>query len=252
MTIKNKELNFDIKQVSDEGHIEGYLNTFNFIDHVLDNTQPAAFKNSLKEIQESGRKLPMLYQHDQKQVLGVWEEIYEDDHGLYGKGKINTETTLGKEVLALVKQGAITGISIGYSVIKEKWDSLSKCNLLQELKLRETSLVTMPCNDQSRIEVVKTLLDHDELPSRRDIEKLFKDSGMTNKQAKTVAAKYMQEPEVIETEINLGEIVEAHYEKLTGLMETKAAEQQVIADEAAKASQKEIQDIRAKYSRYLK
>ncbi len=73
----------------------------------------------------------------------IWQEVFEDDHGLYVKGQILKDVQCGKEALALIKAGAIDGLSIGYRTLSATKDKQgNRC--LNELELWEVSLVTFP------------------------------------------------------------------------------------------------------------
>ena len=39
----------------------------------------------------------MLWQHDPKIPIGLWQNIYEDDYGLFVKGKLLLDIQQGKE-----------------------------------------------------------------------------------------------------------------------------------------------------------
>lgn len=190
MDHKTIQASFEVKQVSDEGIIEGYGNVFDVKDHALDITMKGAFTKSLQSIKSNGKTLPLLYQHKADEPIGVFTELSEDQHGLKVKAQINLDTQKGREVLSLIKQKAISGLSIGYRTIREEWDSKQKANLLHELEVHEISAVTFPCNEASRIDRVKSLLEHSCLPTQPELEKALKETGFTNSQAKMVVAKY--------------------------------------------------------------
>jgi len=190
MSNKTLQASFDVKNVSDEGVIEGYGNVFDVKDHALDITMKGAFTKSLQSIKLNGKTLPLLYQHKADEPIGVFTELSEDQHGLKVKAQINLDTQKGREVLSLIKQKAISGLSIGYRTIREEWDSKQKANLLHELEVHEISAVTFPCNEHSRIDRVKSLLEHSCLPSQPELEKALKEIGFTNSQSKMIVAKY--------------------------------------------------------------
>ncbi len=187
---KTMQASFDVKNITDEGVIEGYGNVFNVKDHALDITMKGAFSKSLSDIKSNGKTLPLLYQHKADEPIGVFTELSEDQHGLKVKAQINLDTQKGREVLSLIKQKAISGLSIGYRTIREEWDGKQKANLLHELDIHEISAVTFPCNEASRIDLVKSLLEHSQLPSQPELEKALKETGLTNTQAKMIVAKY--------------------------------------------------------------
>lgn len=85
----------------------------------------------------------MLWQHDQGQPIGVWDEVVEDAQGLRVKGRLLTEVEKGREAAALMAAGAVDGLSIGYRTIRaEKLPEGGR--KLIELELWEVSLVTFP------------------------------------------------------------------------------------------------------------
>ena len=48
--------------------------------------------------------------------IGVFDEIKEDSHGLYVKGRLALKTQAGQEAYELLKMGALDGLSIGFRV----------------------------------------------------------------------------------------------------------------------------------------
>lgn len=190
MTLKHKQMSFDIKSFdADTGCFEGYANVFDFRDYAGDITQPGAFTKSLKLHKDKNSMPALLWQHKMEQPIGVWTEMYEDEHGLYAKGQLALGVQQADEAYILMKMGALSGLSIGYITTKERYDREQKANLLQELMLLETSLVTMPCSDISRVEVVKSRLEQEELPTEREMEKALRELGLSRKQSKAFLAE---------------------------------------------------------------
>ena len=89
------------------------------------------------------------------------------------------DVQLAKEAHALLKAGAISGLSIGYRTIVDEYDRETNTSTLKELELWETSLVTFPANDAARVTGVK---------SKRDFEKLLRDSGFSKSEATRIAS----------------------------------------------------------------
>ena len=181
---KHKSYQFKVKTFDIQtGEIEGYANTFNFKDYAGDITMPGAFTETLKEHKRNGTVIKMLWQHDPTKPIGVWTEASEDEKGLYLKGKLTLGVQLADEAALLMAAGALDGLSIGYEVINEKYDYKEDANLLLELSLQETSIVTFPCNAQSRIESVKSKI------TPRELEKQLRIMGLSQKTAKAFVAK---------------------------------------------------------------
>ncbi|AVO38505.1 HK97 family phage prohead protease [Pukyongiella litopenaei] len=130
--------------------IEGYASLFGVADQGGDLVQKGAYAASLTALGAAGRKVKMLWQHDPAQPIGVWDEVREDDRGLWVKGRLLESTRLGREAAALVAAGAIDGLSIGYRTKRAAKDDKGR-RLLQELELWEVSLVTFPMLPSARV-----------------------------------------------------------------------------------------------------
>lgn len=140
-------------QVHDNGTFDGYLSTFNNIDSYGDVIRPGAFK---KTIIENG-SFPALWQHDTYEPIGKFVELREDDYGLWVRGELNMETQRGREAYALLKQGALDGLSIGFSTLKDTWEG--EVRHIQEVRLWEGSLVTFPANELAKVTSVRSRQD---------------------------------------------------------------------------------------------
>ncbi|MCL4676580.1 MAG: HK97 family phage prohead protease, partial [Pararhodobacter sp.] len=98
----------------------------------------------------AGGGVRMLWQHDQGQPIGVWDEVAEDTHGLRVSGRLLTDVAKGREAAALMGAGAVDGLSIGYRTVRaEKLPGGGR--KLYELELWEVSLVTFPMLPTARV-----------------------------------------------------------------------------------------------------
>lgn len=130
--------------------IEGYASRFGEVDQSGDVVLRGAYAASLATLQARGSKVKMLWQHDPAQPIGVWDEVREDDHGLWVKGRLLVETRRGAEAAALIAAGAIDGLSIGYRTkCASKGDKGER--RLSEVELWEVSLVTFPMLPTARV-----------------------------------------------------------------------------------------------------
>ena len=109
---ERKSARFQAKSVRPDGTFEGYASVFGAEDLGRDIVMPGAFARSLARRGPKGVKL--LYQHDAGAVIGVWNEIREDARGLFVRGRLLTDVARAREVLALMRAGAVDGLSIGY------------------------------------------------------------------------------------------------------------------------------------------
>jgi hypothetical protein len=185
--LKRLDVSFDADsfqvEKSDERKFAGYANTFDHKDRAGDITQRGAFLKSISKHLASGTKVKMLAHHDMTRPIGVWEKLVEDDKGLYVEGRLTKGVRDADEAYALLKDGALDSMSIGYRVVKEEYDRKSGANLLHEVDLHEISLVAIPANQESVITTVKSSLDV------RSLEKTLRDAGLSRREAKALLAK---------------------------------------------------------------
>lgn len=164
------EIRFLLKELDEEsGIFSGYASTREK-DQVGDVVTQGAFEKSLGQHVKNGTMPMMLWQHDRHQPIGVWEEMKEDDQGLFVRGRLIREVQKGDEAYHLLKAKAIGGMSIGYRVVKEKLDRATKTNYLNEVELKEVSLVTFPCNESATVSDVKAMDDQEMKQVLSDLE----------------------------------------------------------------------------------
>lgn len=131
-------------QAGATGRIEGYASFFGEADQAGDVVAPGAFGTALERLSSAGRKVKFLWQHDPARPIGVWHDVREDARGLRVKGEILGDLALGQEAMALMRAGAIDGLSIGYRVVKAEKNAATGGRRLLEIDLWEVSLVTFP------------------------------------------------------------------------------------------------------------
>ena len=177
--VEHKAVGFEIKKEPDQdGVFEGYASVFGIVDQGMDVVERGAFAKSIG----SGRKVKMLWQHDMAQPIGVWDEIREDERGLYVKGRLLKDVQKGAEAIALVRAGAIGELSIGYRTIEAIPEGGGRIRKLMEVDLFEVSLVTFPMLPDAKITAVKSIT------TIREFEKALRDVGFTQSEAKAIAA----------------------------------------------------------------
>lgn len=141
---------------------EGYASTFGNKDFVDDIVIPGAFKKTIAE-RFPTKQIKVLYQHSEP--LGMPIHMEEDSKGLYVKAHVS-KTTLGNDVLELMRDGVIDRMSIGYDIVTDEKDRDNNTRLLKELKLYEFSPVTFPANDEAIISQVKSVTDFEQMLSK--------------------------------------------------------------------------------------
>lgn len=202
-TIYEIKVNFDVvatKEINRDGSkygiVEGYASTYNNVDRVKDRVMPGAFVKSVAKHFADGRQIRMYYQHDSKEIIGGFNPAYisEDPQGLKVVGEINLEVQRGREVYALAKQGVLGDFSIGYTV--KDFDIKDGIRQLREIDLWEISIVSEPANPKAKILQVKKS-DVERVKSRRDVEKLLRDSGLFSRSASAYLASLTDESKFI-------------------------------------------------------
>ncbi|RKF12960.1 HK97 family phage prohead protease [Roseovarius spongiae] len=136
--------------VTEDAVIEGYASYFGEGDQGGDIVVKGAYAASLARLEREERKVRMLWQHDPAQPIGIWDEVREDDRGLYVKGRLLDSVARGREAMALIGAGAIDGLSIGYRTVRAAKNDEGR-RLLRELELWEVSLVTFPMLPSARV-----------------------------------------------------------------------------------------------------
>lgn len=165
----------DIKAVGDDGTVEGYGSVFGVKDSYDDVIAGGAFSTSLAAHKAEGTMPAMLWQHDSDQPIGCWSDMTEDSKGLKVKGLLALDTVRGKEAHALLKMGALNGLSIGFVSKQWAYDRDTDVRTLTEIDLWEVSLVTFPANGKARITSIKGVVNEITKPS--DAERWLRDAA---------------------------------------------------------------------------
>ena len=177
-------LYLDTKSIALDGVFEGYASLFNKEDLGHDIVLPGAFRDSLRERGSSGVK--MLFQHDPTQPIGLWTRVVEDARGLFVRGRLMTEVARAREVMSLMRAGAIDGLSIGFRLIKGARDRQG-VRRLERIDLWEVSVVTFPMQPEARITAIGSEACPDGQLTVRQFERwLTHDAGFTRSQARAL------------------------------------------------------------------
>ena len=72
-----------------------------------------------------------------------------------GRDLVLPEVERGREVLALMRAGALDGLSIGFRTVEGRTDSKTGVRKLSKIDLWEISVVTFPMQPEARISAVK-------------------------------------------------------------------------------------------------
>lgn len=139
--------------IAPDGAIQGYASLFGEIDGARDMVAPGAFARTLRT--RGLRRIPMLFQHDPSEPIGVWLELREDWRGLFARGRLIPEVARARELLSLVRAGAVDGLSIGFKTVTGRIDPKTRVRRLHDVELWEISIVTFPLLTGARVQAVK-------------------------------------------------------------------------------------------------
>lgn len=145
---------------SDDLYIEGYFAVYNqeieLWPGAYEEIAPGAFNNTL------GNDIRALIDHESRLVLGRNTagtlELKADNHGLWGKIKINRNDTDAMNLYARVKRGDVDQCSFGFNIIKEETDWRDDGTVkwtIQEIDLHEVSVVTFPAYENTGVQARK-------------------------------------------------------------------------------------------------
>lgn len=139
-----------LAQGDDALAVSGYASLWGEPDGGGDIVERGATLASLRRLAASGGRVRMLWQHDPHEPIGVWDEVREDGRGLHVRGRVLLDVDRGREAAALVRAGAIDGLSIGYRTLRATKDATGR-RRLAEVELWEVSLVTFPMLASARL-----------------------------------------------------------------------------------------------------
>jgi len=148
-TIQFKADDFDEEQ----GIFSGYGAVFGNVDSGGDIIEPGAFT---KTIAEGWERVKILALHNDSWLpIGKPIELREDSNGLYIKAKIS-DTSMGRDIKVLLKDGVLCELSIGYDPVAFDYDKDTGIRHLREIKLWEVSVVTWAMNPEATISDYKS------------------------------------------------------------------------------------------------
>jgi uncharacterized protein len=122
-----------------EARIGSYTETF----------RPGAFADA------DPAQVPLLAVHDREQLpIGRALSLTDGPVGLGAELRVS-QTRLGDEVLELVRDGAATGLSVGFTPIEDKWNATRSRVERIKARLVEISITAFPAYADARILAVR-------------------------------------------------------------------------------------------------
>lgn len=145
---------FEVKADS-EGkmlHIKAYGAGINNIDRVGDLIPPTAFDNWLGS--EDKALCQLCYQHDYSAIIGKfdYDSFAVDEKGLLFEADL-LPTSWGKDAQVLIEAGILKEFSIGFYPLNYHYKTTADgdVRVLDEIALKEISIVTIPANPEAKL-----------------------------------------------------------------------------------------------------
>ena len=182
-SMKVMNCGFELKEVEERGTFEGLASVYGNVDLGGDIVRAGAFKEF---VTTRDGNIRILANHDARKPIGKGK-VTDTHLGLAIKGALVMESSTAREVHALMKEGIIDGLSIGYDVLPEGFEIRSDgVRELTKLKLWEVSTTVFPMNPLAQVSSVKGV---EPVRSVRELEDLLRDAaGLSRAQAKLHAS----------------------------------------------------------------
>lgn len=182
MQTKCQNTGMAFKFNEESGTFEGYASKFGGVDSYGDTVMKGAYEETLEN---RDRPVRMRWNH-YGEVIGKWLEMREDEDGLYVKGQLTPGHSKAEDIKALLKHGAIDGLSIGYFVQESEPNGYGGQNL-QKIDLIEISVVEEPADLSATITGIKSKLE--KADSLADIEGCLRDAGFSKSAATALTSR---------------------------------------------------------------
>jgi HK97 family phage prohead protease len=168
LSLETVEFKFDEAR---KGFFSGYASVFDGVDSYGDTIVKGAYAKTLSERQ---RPIQMRWNHFGP-VIGKWISAQEDEIGLRMDGELTLGHSVADDAYALMKHGAVNGLSIGFRIPEGGSEKSGDVRLLKRIELVEVSIVEEPADLSARIGDVKSAID--EIESLKQAEAFLRDVG---------------------------------------------------------------------------
>lgn len=180
LSLESVQLKFD-----DSGRkFSGYASVFNGLDSYGDTITKGAYSET---IANRDRPIQMRWNHHGP-IIGKWTSLEEDEKGLRVEGELTPGHSVAEDAYALLKHGAVTGMSIGYRVPKGGSVKQGDGLLINRIDLIEISVVESPADLGAQVSDIKSEIEAAD--SLKDIERFLRDQKQfTRSDATTLVSR---------------------------------------------------------------
>lgn len=167
MTTKHANYGIQFKALPDAngktGLFEAIVSVTGNVDLVGDKVMPGAFTKTIREWQESGDPIPVVWSHDWADphaILGSIDanHLEETPVGLKAIGTIDLSNPFAAQVHSLMKQRLVKEFSFSY-VIRDERTGKDGSNELWDLQLIEVGPTLKGANPETELIGVKSMLE---------------------------------------------------------------------------------------------
>ena len=156
---EKRAINFEQGEVrfkdDDKRTLEGYASIFNTptdLGSFSEVIVSGAFTRALNE----GQDVRALVEHDPARIIGRTKnntlELREDEKGLFTRIEL-PDTSVGRDLAALVERGDIDAMSFGFTVRSDRWERSEGKNVryIEDVDLFDISAVSFPAYPDTSI-----------------------------------------------------------------------------------------------------
>ncbi len=191
MKVERPDVHAEVLQLgglgaNDPVEFEGYGSVWGRVDSYGDTVIKGAFGDSLK-----ARRPMMLFGHNPGRVPGKWISAAENDQGLQLKGQLTPGHSEASDIGASLKHGALNGLSIGgYTTDWEPQKSGGR--VIKVFDLYEVSIVSMPAEQEARIDSTSVKAMIDTATKLSDFEDFLREAGISKDAATSVVSRFVK------------------------------------------------------------
>ena len=126
-------------------------------------------RGAFRECLSKSKRYPLLWQHRDGEVIGI-AEFTEGDEGLMVDGTLALGTRRGAEAHELLKMGALTDVSIGFTAERHHSDKHEgrAVRVVDSAQLAECSIVTWGADKEAKVRTVHARPTEDEFEGMLD------------------------------------------------------------------------------------
>lgn len=175
---------------TDPFEFEGYGSVWDHVDTYGDTVLKGAFAESLK-----ARRPMMFFGHSPGRVPGKWIKAKEDEKGLFLRGQLTPGHSEAADLEASLRHESLSGLSIGGYTTEAEWieeEGKIVGRRIKAFELFEVSVVSMPAENEARVDgaSIKSVLDQCETFS--DFEDLLREVAGFSKSTATAFVARMR------------------------------------------------------------